>query len=198
MATIKDVAKLASVSASTVSRVLSGKVVVDEHTKERVMAAVQSLHYRPNPIAKALRERRTNTIALMVPGIENQIWPLVARGVESIAWRKGYAVVLCNTDNDTEREIAYINRLKQQWIEGIIIAPTKDESPHLHQLVSEGFPVVQVVRGLDHDDIDSVLVDNYQMAYNAVCYLSKDRAQTHCDRQRTAGFEPLPQAAHGL
>lgn len=173
MATIKDVAKLAGVSPSTVSRVLSGKIFVDENTKCRVMDAVQRLEYQPNPLARALRERKTNTLALMVPGIENQIWPLVARGVETVARKKGYVVVLCNTDNDVEREISYINRLKQQWIDGIIIAPAMDESPHLRALVREGFPVVQVVRGMENDGMDTVLVDNFQIAYDAVSYLIK-------------------------
>ena len=85
MATIKDVALLAQVSTSTVSRVLGGKVFVDEETRRRVLEAMEQLHYRPNPLARALREKRTNTFALLVPGIENQIWPLVARGVENVA-----------------------------------------------------------------------------------------------------------------
>jgi LacI family transcriptional regulator len=173
MATIKDVARLADVSPSTVSRVLSQKVFVDESTKLRVMAAVQDLNYQPNPLARALRERKTNTIALLVPGIENQIWPLVARGVENVARKQGYVVVLCNTDNDVEMEINYINRLKRQWVEGIIIAPAKDESPHLRELSSQGFPVVQVIRGLENDGMDTVMIDNFKLAYEAVSYLIK-------------------------
>ena len=87
MSTLKEVARRAGVSASTVSRVLSKKLHVDEKTEQRVMRAIEELNYHPNPLARALREKRSYILALVVPGIEIQIWPLVARGVERIARR---------------------------------------------------------------------------------------------------------------
>lgn len=172
MPTIKDVAQLAQVSTSTVSRVLGGKVFVDEETRRRVQAAMDELHYRPNPLARALREKRTNTFALLVPGIENQIWPLVARGVENIARKNDYSVILCNTDNDVKVEKQYLARLQRRWVDGVIIAPAQDDEPHLHQLAESGFPIVQVIRGLE-SGMDSVLIDNFRIAYDAVEYLHK-------------------------
>lgn len=172
MATIKDVAQLARVSTSTVSRVLGGKVFVDEETRRRVTEAMEKLHYRPNPLAKALREKRTNTFALLVPGIENQIWPLVARGVENVARKKDYSVILCNTDNDVKVEMQYLARLQRRWVDGIIIAPAQDEEPYLKQLADSGFPVVQVIRGLE-SGMDAVMIDNFRIAYDAVEYLYK-------------------------
>lgn len=172
MATIKDVAQRAQVSTSTVSRVLSGKVFVDEQTRGRVLAAMEALDYRPNPLARALREKRTNTFALLVPGIENQIWPLVARGVENVARKNDYSVILCNTDNDVKVEQQYLTRLQRRWVDGIIIAPAQDDEPYLHQLEESGFPVVQVIRGLE-SGMDSVIIDNFRIAYDAVEYLYK-------------------------
>lgn len=172
MATIKDVAQRAQVSTSTVSRVLSGKVFVDEQTRGRVLAAMEALDYRPNPLARALREKRTNTFALLVPGIENQIWPLVARGVENVARKNDYSVILCNTDNDIKVEQQYLTRLQRRWVDGIIIAPAQDDEPYLHQLEESGFPVVQVIRGLE-SGMDSVIIDNFRIAYDAVEYLYK-------------------------
>ena len=172
MPTIKDVARLAQVSPSTVSRVLGGKVYVEEEARQRVLKAVETLHYRPNPLARALREKRTNTFALLVPGIENQIWPLVARGAENVARKNDYSVILCNTDNDIKVEKQYVGRLQRQWVDGIIVAPAQDDEAYLRQLADGGFPVVQVIRGLE-SGMDAVMVDNYRMAYDAVEYLCK-------------------------
>ncbi len=172
MATIKDVAQLAQVSTSTVSRVLGGKSVVEEETRRRVQEAMEKLNYRPNPLARALREKHTNTFALLVPGIENQIWPLVARGVENVARKNDYSVILCNTDNDVHVEKQYVARLQRQWVDGIIIAPAQDDEPYLRALADSGFPVVQVIRGLEKG-MDSVIIDNFRIAYDAVEYLYK-------------------------
>ena len=106
-ATIKDVAKRAGVSTSTVSRALSGKVPVDKETREKVMEAVRALNYQPNILAKGLKEGRTNTIGLIIPNICNPVFPAVARGVEDVARENGYTVVLCNTDEDMAMEINY-------------------------------------------------------------------------------------------
>lgn len=197
MPTMKDVARLAGVSTSTVSRVLGGKVFVDEPVRQRVMQAVEELHYRPNPLARALREKRTNTFALLVPGIENQIWPLVARGVENVARKNDYSVILCNTDNDLKVEKQYVTRLQRQWVDGIIIAPAQDDEVYLRQLSESGFPVVQVIRGLE-TGMDSVMIDNFRIAYEAVEYLYKTghrhiaiasgRQDLNLYRRRLAGY----------
>lgn len=197
MPTMKDVARLAGVSPSTVSRVLGGKVYVDEPTRERVMAAVNELHYKPNPLARALRDKHTHTIALLVPGIDNQIWPLVARGVENVARVNDYSVILCNTDNDVKREQQYVSRLQRQWVDGIIVAPAQDEEPYLRELSDSGFPVVQVIRGLENG-FDAVMVDNFRIAYDAVSYLHKTghrhiaiasgRQDLNLYRRRLAGY----------
>lgn len=172
MTNIKKVAEYAGVSTSTVSRVLSGKSYVNDQTRQRVLRAVQELGYSPNAIAKSLKVGRTNTIALMVPSIQNQMFPIVARGVEDTARRNGFTVVLCNTYEDMEVEKDYINKLRNRWIDGFIVSSMLPNSHHIRQLKAEGFPIVLTSRYYD-DSIDAVVIDNYRAAYDAVCYLIK-------------------------
>lgn len=172
MINIKTVAQYAGVSSSTVSRVLSGKNYVNEKTRQRVLKAVEELNYSPNALAKGLKMGCTNTIALMVPSIENQMFPIVARGVEDTARKNGFTVVLCNTDEDVEIEKQYIRKLKNRWIDGFIVCSMLPNSDHIRELKDEGFPVVVTSRYYD-DPIDAVIIDNYKAAYDAVCYLIK-------------------------
>lgn len=170
MTNIKDVAERVGVSISTVSRVLSGKTCVNEETRRKVLDAVRLLDYSPNVLAKSLKMGRTNTIALMVPSIQNFIFPTIARGVEDTARKNGYTVILCNTDEDTEVEKDYITKLRNRWIDGFIVASMMPGADHIRRLWEEGFPVVLTSRYYG-DPVDAVVVDNYQAAYDAVSYL---------------------------
>ena len=170
MATIKDVAKRAGVSPSTVSRALSGKVPVDQETRERVMEAVRALNYKPSILAKGLKEGRTNTIGLIVPNISNPVFPAVARGVEDVAREHGYTVILCNTDEDIEAEKDYVEKLQKRWVDGFIFATARKESHHILKLKESGFPVVLVVRHMGQA-VNAVVIDNYRSSFEAVKYL---------------------------
>lgn len=172
MANLKDVAKHAGVSSSTVSRVLSGNNYVNEKTKTKVLEAVELLNYQPNELAKGLKMGRTNTIALMVPSIENQIFPVITRGVEDTARKMGFTVILCNTDEDMEVEKQYIDKLKTRWIDGLIVSSMLPNSQHIRKLQKDNFPVVLTCRYYD-DSISAVVIDNYRAAYDAVNYLIK-------------------------
>lgn len=170
MATIKDVAKMAGVSTSTVSRALSGNAPVDKHTKERVMAAVRELNYKPNVLAKGLKEGRTKAVGLILPNIGNPIFPSVARGVEDIARQRGYTVILCNTDEDRDIEIEYINKLKNRWVDGFIFATAGKDARHILELKADDVPVVLLVRNIDYK-VDAVVIDNFKASYRATKYL---------------------------
>ncbi|MDD2994187.1 MAG: LacI family DNA-binding transcriptional regulator [Pygmaiobacter sp.] len=177
MVNIKTVARLAGVSPSTVSRVLTGKAPVNEDTRAKVMDAVLHTGYSPNALAKGLKAGTSNTIALMMPSIENPIFPLITRGVEDEARRCGYTVVLCNTDEDPIIEQAYVDKLRTRWIDGFIVASIRAGTKHIHHLHAEGFPIVLLNRYLPNDTtMDVVTVDNYEAAKGAVTYL----AQTGC------------------
>lgn len=171
MTTIKTVAKIAGVSISTVSRVLSGKDYVNAVTKEKVEQAIRQTGYSPNVLAKSLKMGRSNTIALMVPDIQNLIFPVIARGVEDTARKYGFTVVLCNTDEDREVEKGYINKLKTRWIDGFIVCSMLPGSDHIRRLREEGFPLVLVNRYWESERIDTVSVNNYQAAYDGITYL---------------------------
>ena len=170
MVTIKDVAKKAGVSPSTVSRALSGNGPVKESTRKKVLDAVKLLDYRPNFLAQGLKEGKTKTIGLIIPNIRNPIYPAVARGVEDAAKKFGYTVILCNTDEDVDTEKEYIQKLQKRWVVGIIIAPASNENEHIVKLQNENFPIVVIVRNVDFLS-NAVIIDNYRAAYDAVSYL---------------------------
>ncbi len=170
MVGLKDVAEYAGVSASTVSRVLTGKSYVNENTRQKVWEAIKTLEYRPNALAQSLKSGSSNTIALLVPSIQNQMFPDIVRGVEDAARKAGYTVVLCNTDEDIEVEKRYIDNLRTHLIGGFIVASMTPGSKHIMRLRDEGVPVVLTSRAHD-GDIDAVVIDNERAAFDAVTYL---------------------------
>ena len=170
MAGIKDVAQFAGVSTSTVSRVMSGKNNVSEETSSKVHKAAHILNYTPNMLAKSLKIGRTDTIALLVPSIENPIFPVITRGAEDTARKNGFMTILCNTDFDNEIEKSYINNLRTRWIDGVILCTMMTESSHIKKLRESDFPVVLTLRHYDNT-VDAVVIDNYQAAYDGTSYL---------------------------
>ena len=158
MATIYEVAKRAGVSPATVSRVFNGSVVSAE--KERlVRAAAEELAFTPNRTARTLRRQSSEVIALVIPDIENPFFTSLARGVEDSARAAGFSVVLCNTDEDTEKEAHYLRIAVLENMAGVIIAAASDRSD-LGPLLARSRAVVAVDRGPHGFDIDAVMVDN--------------------------------------
>lgn len=158
LATIYEVAKLAGVSPATVSRVFSGRVVSPEKAR-LVREAAEQLSYTPNRTARSLRKRSSEVIALVIPDIENPFFTALARGVEDGARAAGYSVVLCNTDDDVEREARYLEIAALENMAGVIIAAASDRSD-LRPLIAQNRAVVAVDRGPHGFDIDAVMVDN--------------------------------------
>lgn len=170
MATIKDVAKLAGVSYSTVSRAFSGKIFVEPATRKRIFEAAEELAYSPNRVARTLKDGRSNTIALVIPGFENDIWPEIAFGIEQEALKNGFLVVFCSTQESIQKEKGYIERLKGYSVDGFIIAPAMDNTESVQILKNYGIPVVQVLRG-KRGIADIVHMNNYDVAYKATQFL---------------------------
>jgi DNA-binding LacI/PurR family transcriptional regulator len=170
MANIKDVAKLAGISASTVSRALSGKVFVDPKTKAKVLEAVRILGYRPNYLAKSLKEGKTNLLSLILPDIEGMYYPEVAGRIEKYAAQKGYALMLCSTDGDLQKEKKILESVKRGYADGVIILPCGDEAEHLLALKDENVSVVVLNRAPD-GDINCAAVDHLGGAYDVMCHL---------------------------
>src|SRR6266851_6769562 len=125
MVSIKDVAEAAGVSTATVSRVLSNGLHVRPEVRERVMVAVERLGYRPNLLARSLRSQQTNTIGLIVSDIRNPFFTSISRAVEDTAYEQGFSLILCNTDENPEKEAIYLNLMHDENVAGIIMSPTR-------------------------------------------------------------------------
>jgi LacI family transcriptional regulator len=159
-ASIRDVASLAGVSVGTVSNVLNRPEQVGERTRDRVLAAIEDLGFVRNESARHLRAGRSRTIGLVVLDIANPFFTDVARGVEEIANARGLSVILCNSDDRPDKEAAHLDVLAEQRVQGVLITPTTDLSPHLDALRARGIPVVLVDRRAPTPDLCAVAVDD--------------------------------------
>ncbi|MEQ4722172.1 LacI family DNA-binding transcriptional regulator [Nonomuraea sp. B19D2] len=146
IASIKEVAQLASVSVGTVSNVLNRPDTVSPATRERVLNAMNELGFVRNESARALRSGRTRTIGLVVLDVTNPFFTDVVKGVEAAADANGMIISLCNSDQDGPRERRYLDHLEEQRVQGILITPVEGETEQLEQLIERGTPVVL----LDH------------------------------------------------
>ena len=146
MAGIREVAKLAGVSASTVSRVMNGTANVDEDKKQRVLAAIEETGFKPNELARALFKQSSKIIGVIVPNIENPFYNELAKAVEEEAYRNGYRMLLCNSNNNTEKELMNIQILNQMKADGIIILTYSDKTGQ--ELARCRLPTVVVDRRL--------------------------------------------------
>ena len=171
MTTIHDVARRAGVSPVTVSRVINGARNVNVTTRDRVEQAIKDLGYVPNLAARSLRSRQTFTIALIVPDVTNAFWTTVSRGVEDAAQGGGYSVLLCNTDENLNKQTGYINAVSQQRVDGVIIAPYDSNAANLRQLRELHTPTVVIDRQVDGWDVDTVRSDSVSTAYALVQHL---------------------------
>ncbi len=171
MSTIRDVAELADVSIATVSRVLNDSGYVSPELAARVREAIDTLGYQRNAVARNLRRRESLTIGMLIPNSNNPFFAEIARGVEDFYFDKGFMVVLCNTDENPDKEASYFNTLSQQRVAGLIVVSTGQRTPHLQRLLRDGFPIVLVDRPLPDLPTDSVVSDNYGGARQAIQHL---------------------------
>jgi LacI family transcriptional regulator len=171
MANIQDVAKRAGVSISTVSRVLNGRNHVNEDVVARVRRAAQELQYQPSRAARALRANHATIIGLLITDIQNPFFTALVRGVEDVAQRNGYSLILCNTDEDPQKERQYIEVMCAERVAGAIIAPTRERQHTLKLFQEHNIPIVTVDRRVKGDDTDAVLVDNVRGAREATAHL---------------------------
>ncbi|PFI80224.1 ribose operon transcriptional repressor RbsR [Bacillus cereus] len=157
MSTIKDVAKLAGVSVATVSRVLNKNGYVHEDTLKKIERAIEMLDYKPSTVARSLYNKKSRLIGLVVPNIVNPFFPEVARAVEDVAHKQGYTVVLCNSDESLEKEKQYIDVLRQNNVDGFIVATNPQNSVNY---MNVSVPVVAIDR-MFNERIPTVYADNY-------------------------------------
>ncbi|MGN0634811.1 MAG: LacI family DNA-binding transcriptional regulator [Acutalibacteraceae bacterium] len=171
MATLKDVAKLACVDVSTVSRALNNTSYVHPDTKARIFAAVKELSYQPNILARGLRQGKRNTIGVVVPRLRLTLFAEIAQGIEQAADRLGYATLISTTEENPKLERESLTRLRNGFVDGIILAGTGANGRLVRDIKSSGLPIVQVVRRQERD-ISSVVADYEACGYDATVFLA--------------------------
>jgi len=170
---IKDVAKKAGVSISTVSNALNDSRYVKKETKEKILGVASNLNYMPNIIARGLKTRSTRTVAVIVPDISNQFFAQVIKGVEEIAKQRKYSVLLTCSYYDVLEEKRSIEVLKQQFVDGFLFISGYNSFEHIKSLNDDRVPVVVVDRELEDSKVPSVLIDNFEAMRKAVNFLYK-------------------------
>lgn len=169
--TIRDVAKLADVSISTVSRVMNNPATVAEDKRIRVQEAIEQLHYQPNALARGLISRKSNTIAALIPDIRNPFYSGVIRGMEDAAKHYGYSLIICNTDRDQKHLISYFENFYEKQIDGILFVSDTVYRDYYDAMKRFQFPVVLVCTHSLEFNLSSIRIDDEQASYEAVSYL---------------------------
>ncbi|WP_099362568.1 LacI family DNA-binding transcriptional regulator [Fredinandcohnia onubensis] len=174
MATIYEVAKRANVSAMTVSRVINNHKSIRAETRDRVFKAIKELDYIPNSTARSLISKDSKLLGLIITDITNPFFTNISRGAEDKASEKGYQVVFSNSDENLEKESAYIRSVISRGIDGLLYAPTNDFSKsNVETLKKHNIPFVLVDREIEGIDEDLVIGDNKQSIYCLMDYLVK-------------------------
>lgn len=175
--TIKDIARLARVSHTTVSRALNDRPRISRKTRDRIRAIARKLNYQPNVAARSLKVRRTRTLGLVITTIINPLYPELAQGIENTAREMGYSIILCSTNYDINLEKQHIDMLRGKGVDGIIFTSTHVHDPNIESLINEKFPIILVNRRIYDESVinrvDYVVVDNVHGGFMAVEHLIK-------------------------
>ena len=175
MPSLTDVARKAGVSIATVSRVINDSDKVTKQTRDKIQRIMTELGYVPNRVARRLRQKggRRHLLGLILPDIQNPFNAEIARGIEDVAYANQFAVLLCNSDEDLEKESFYIDVMRAESVDGVILPPIQESDAAVLKLIERGMPVVVVDRALKSTDVDTVEIDNFLGAYEAVQHLIK-------------------------
>jgi LacI family transcriptional regulator len=175
--TIKDIARMANVSHTTVSRALNNKSRIKNATKEKILSIARDLNYRPNFIARSLVMRKTKTLGLVITTIANPFYTELSQGIETTAISLGYNIILCSTNYDLSVEKQYIDMLRSKGVDGIIFTSAHMGDPNIIGLAEEGFPMILVNRRtydpIVREKVDYIGVDNISGGFLAVEHLIK-------------------------
>lgn len=202
--TIQDVAKEAGVSVATVSRVLNNSGSVAKGTRDAVLEAIRRLNYRPNLLGRNLRRTETRLVLVLLPTIANPFYSRIVKGMEDVAIKNGYNIMLCNTDSNAERERVYLELLKNKLADGVIFMAPELGKEELSAL-GRDFPVVQCCEYKEDARVHHVKIDNFEAAEKAANHLislgHKRIGMISSDnkflstRQREQGFRAALEAA---
>lgn len=168
--TMRDVARLAGVSTSTVSAAINGAVPVSQERLTRILDAMRALDYHPDAIARSLKTGRTNVIGVVAPDITNMFYPEVVRGVEEAAQQAGYGVLLCDSNENPENESRRLNMLFSRRVDGVLLACCHQSTAYL-TLAQRKLPAVFMDRLPPAEGEATVSTDNLQAGYMAARHL---------------------------
>ena len=174
--TLKQIARELDVSISTVSKALRDSPEIGEETRKKVKAFAKLYNYRPNNIALSLKNRKTRTIGIVLPEIINDFFATVISGIEKVANRNGYNIIICLSNNSFDREVMNLEMLANGSTDGFILSVAKETQQredyhHLQEVISQGMPVVLVDRVVDAITCDKVIIDDTEGARKAVRHL---------------------------
>ena len=143
-ATIKDIAKALNLSTSTVSRALRGSYEISAETKKAVLEYAEKINYRPNPIALSLKERRTRAIGVVVSEIANNFFSQAINGIESIAYNRGYHVIMTQSHESAARERVNVEHMAARGVDGLLVSLSAEATDlsYLKELHEKGMPIV--------------------------------------------------------
>jgi LacI family transcriptional regulator len=174
--TLRDVAERAGVHPATASRALNPetRLLVREDTARRVLEAAETLGYHPNPVARSLRTRRSNTVGVLIPDLTNPLFPPIVRALEDRLAAAGYVALIGNTDGDGERERLVFQQMRARHVDGMVLATAHLSDPLLTEAARAGLPVVLMNRMAQDHNLDSVSVDNEGGMRMAVAHLAAE------------------------
>ncbi|GGF15879.1 LacI family transcriptional regulator [Halobacillus andaensis] len=198
MATIEDVARLAGLSRTTVSRVINDQPYVTEEKKEKIMDAMHQLGYVPNSSARRLRSQRTETIAVLLPRVTNPFFGHLIEAMEREASEFGYQVIVCQTHDKKQKELDYLQLLKTKQVDGVIMASLSNDWKTIEPYLESG-PIVLCNEYMETDQVSMVHIDHRQAAYDATVHLIEQGCstiayatgsqETHITCERKLGFQ---------
>ncbi|WKG32358.1 LacI family DNA-binding transcriptional regulator [Priestia aryabhattai] len=212
MPTIYDVAKLSGLSKTTVSRVINNHSYVSEEKKNRVLKAMKELNYTPNPSARKLRGQVTTTVGVIVPKIINPFFSYLVDSIEQVAYKKGYHVLIFQSNEDKEKELAFLNLLKTKQVDGIIMTSIENDWSLIEPFTEYG-PILLCNEYVNNANVPIVRLNQYKGAYIGVKHLlekghrkigyctgglfaeegkDKDRNQGYQKALQEAGIQPDP------
>ena len=171
--TIKDIGKALGLSTSTVSRALRGSYEISSETKRLVLEYAEKINYRPNPIALSLKERRNHSIGIIVCEIANNFFSQAINGIESIAYNRGYHVIMSQSHESYEREIVIVDHLASRSVDGLLVSVSSETQDYTHfkNLYDKGLPIVFFDRVANEIITHKVIADNFKGAFDATEHL---------------------------
>lgn len=198
--TIKDVAKLAGVSISTVSRVINDSKPVTDEVKQRVLDVIKETGYVPNPLARSLVTKKSKLIGVIVPEVSDSFVNEILNGIEAVSKMYDYDILLVNTYSDKEQELESIKLLKTKQVEGIVMLSWILDEDHVNAMKESRIPAIYISKTARNYDIYTVSTSNEDATYDMTEYLIKNghediafimtsKEETILERERRTGYE---------